>query len=394
MKKKLIIVGTVILAAAVVVALAVFRNGAQGVKYRTEKAAVGSIRAAVTATGKVAAVTTVIVGAQTSGMIKAIYVDYNYPVKKGQILAQIDPATFAAKVEQAKANLNLAKANLEKATATLHDANRTKDRNETLFARNLIARSDLDTARTNVETAQASVSAAQAQVEQARAALRQAEIDLSYTTIRSPVDGMVISRNVDIGQTVAASFQTPTLINIAQDLTKMQVETSVDEADIGRTKAGQPVEFTVDAFPEHVFHGRVSEVRNSPTTVSNVVTYEVIVRVANPELKLKPGMTANVSVITDSKEGVLKVPSAALRFRPPEAGGRKEKEPVAGKGPQVWVLVGGKPQRVAVQTGISDGRFTEITGGSLRAGQEVIVEALDPNRKKDNSAAQPPRFLR
>jgi len=393
MKKKFLIAGVAILIVAAVVTAVLLRNGGKAVKYRTEKAAAGNIRAAVTATGKLNAVTTVIVGAQTSGMIKAIYVDYNYPVKKGQVLAQIDPATFAAKVEQARANLYLARANLEKAAATLQDAKRTRDRNETLFARNLIARSDLDTARTNVETAQASVSAAKAQVEQAQASLKQAEIDLAYTTIRSPVDGMVISRNVDIGQTVAASFQTPTLFNIAQDLTKMQVETSVDEADIGRTKTGQPVEFTVDAFPEHVFPGRVSEVRNSPTTVSNVVTYEVIVRVANPELKLKPGMTANVSIITDSKEGVLRIPSAALRFRPADAGGKKEKEPAAGKGQQVWVLTGGKPQRVPVQIGISDGSFTEIAGGALRAGQEVIVEALDPSRKKDNAAA-PPRFFR
>jgi len=394
MKKKILIAGIVILIVIAAVTLVLLRNGGKTVKYRTEKAAAGNIRAAVTATGKLNAVTTVIVGAQTSGMIKAIYVDYNSQVKKGQMLAQIDPATFAAKVEQARANLYLARANLEKAAATLQDAKRTRDRNETLFARNLIARSDLDTVRTNVETAEASVSAAKAQVEQARASLKQAEIDLSYTTIRSPVDGMVISRNVDIGQTVAASFQTPTLFNIAQDLTKMQVETSVDEADIGRTKRGQPVEFTVDAFPEQVFHGKVAEVRNAPTTVSNVVTYEVIVQVANPELKLKPGMTANVSIITESKEGVLRIPGAALRFRPADSGGKKEKEPTTVREHHVWILRDGKPQRVPVQIGISDGSFTEITGGALRAGQEVIVEAIDPNRKKDNAGAAPPRFLR
>ena len=391
-KKYLIIAGILIL---IIIAAAAFMftwGGNKGIKYKTDKVSTGNIRATVTATGKVNAVTTVIVGAQTSGMIKALYVDFNSPVKKGQVLAQIDPATFAAKVEQAKANLYLSQANLQKAVATLQDAKRTLDRNETLFARNLIARSDLDTARTNMETSQAQVSASKAQVDQARASLRLADTDLAYTTIRSPVDGMVISRTVDIGQTVAASFQTPTLFNIAQDLTKMQIETSVDEADIGRAQVGQPVEFTVDAFPELVFHGKVSEVRNSPTTVQNVVTYTVIVRVHNPEMKLRPGMTANVSIIIDSKQGVLRMPSAALRFRMTETAGKKD-IPVA-KGQQVWILDQEKPKRISVQTGISDGSYAEVVGGTLRPGQEVIVEAMDPSKKRDNPGAATPRFIR
>lgn len=391
MKKKLIIARILLLFTIASVTFVLMRGGNKGVKYRTDKVSTGNIRATVTATGKVNAVTTVIVGAQTSGMIKALYVDFNSPVKKGQILAQIDPATFAAKVEQAKANLYLSQANLQKAEATLQDAKRTRDRNETLFARNLIARSDLDTARTNVETSDAQVSASKAQVDQARASLRLAETDLAYTTIRSPVDGMVISRTVDIGQTVAASFQTPTLFNIAQDLTKMQVETSVDEADIGRAQVGQPVEFTVDAFPELVFQGTVSEVRNSPTTVQNVVTYEVIVRVHNPEMKLRPGMTANVSIIIASKQGVLRIPSAALRFRMPETAGKKDTS--GGKRQQVWILEQGKPVKVPVQAGISDGSYTEVAGGTLRSGQEVIIEAIDPGRKKDNPGATP-HFIR
>jgi len=391
-KKKLIIAGILILIISASVAFVLMQSGNKGIKYRTDKVSTGNIRATVTATGKVNAVTTVIVGAQTSGMIKALYVDFNSPVKKGQILAQIDPATFAAKVEQAKANLYLAQANLQKAEASLQDAKRTRDRNETLFARNLIARSDLDTARTNVETSEAQVSASKAQVDQARASLRLAETDLAYTTIRSPVDGMVISRTVDIGQTVAASFQTPTLFNIAQDLTKMQVETSVDEADIGRAQVGQPVEFTVDAFPELVFHGKVSEVRNSPTTVQNVVTYEVIVRVHNPEMKLRPGMTANVSIIIDSKQGVLRIPSAALRFRMPEAAGKKDAP--GGKRQQVWILEQEKPVKVPVRAGISDGSYTEVVSGTLRPGQDVIIEAMDPSRKKDNPGAATPRFIR
>jgi HlyD family secretion protein len=393
-KKKitLIVAGIMILIIIASAAFVLMRGGNKGIKYRTDKVSTGNIRATVTATGKVNAVTTVIVGAQTSGMIKALYVDFNSPVKKGQILAQIDPATFAAKVEQANANLYLSQANLQKAEATLQDAKRTLVRNETLFTRNLIARSDLDTARTNMETSQAQVSASKAQVDQARASLRLAQTDLAYTTIRSPVDGMVISRTVDIGQTVAASFQTPTLFNIAQDLTKMQVETSVDEADIGRAQVGQPVEFTVDAFPELVFHGKVSEVRNSPTTVQNVVTYEVIVRVHNPEMKLRPGMTANVSMIIDSRQGVLRIPSAALRFRMPETTGKKDIP--AGKGQQVWILEQGIPKKIPVRMGISDGSYTEVVGGTLRPGQEVIIEAMDPNRKKDNPGAATPRFIR
>ena len=393
MKKKiLIIAGILILIIIASAAFVLMRGGNKGIKYRTDKVSTGDIRATVTATGKVNAVTTVIVGAQTSGMIKALYVDFNSPVKRGQILAQIDPATFAAKVEQAKANLYLSQANLQKAEATLQDAKRTLDRNETLFARNLIARSDLDTARTNMETSQAQVSASKAQVDQARASLRLADTDLAYTTIRSPVDGMVISRTVDIGQTVAASFQTPTLFNIAQDLTKMQIETSVDEADIGRAQVGQPVEFTVDAFPSLVFHGKVSEVRNSPTTVQNVVTYTVIVRVHNPEMKLRPGMTANVSIIIDSKQGVLRIPSAALRFRMPETVGKKD---IPGsKGQQVWILEEEKPRKISVQAGISDGNYTEVVGGTLRSGQEVIIEAMDPSRKRDNPGAATPRFIR
>jgi HlyD family secretion protein len=390
--KKLIIAGILLLVIIASVIFVLVRGGNNGIKYRTDKVSTGNIRATVTATGKVNAVTTVIVGAQTSGMIKALYVDFNSPVKKGQILAQIDPATFAAKVSQAKANLYLSQANLQKAEATLQDAKRTRDRNETLFARNLIARSDLDTARTNVETSDAQVSASKAQVDQARASLRLAETDLAYTTIRSPVDGMVISRTVDIGQTVAASFQTPTLFNIAQDLTKMQVETSVDEADIGRVQVGQPVEFTVDAFPELVFHGQVAEVRNSPTTVQNVVTYEVIVRVHNPEMKLRPGMTANVAIIIASKPVVLRIPSAALRFRMPETAGKKDTP--GGKGQQVWILEQEKPRKVPVQAGISDGSYTEVAGGTLRVGQEVIIEALDPDRKKNNPGTAMPRFMR
>jgi HlyD family secretion protein len=239
-------------------------------------------------------------------------------VKKGQVIAEIDPATLQAQVDQAKANVLAAKANVEKAKAIMEDSKRTRDRNRQLFVKNLIARSDLDTAEATADSNSAQVNAAIAQVAQTEAALRFAETNLRYTKIVSPVDGIVVSRSVDVGQTVAASFQTPTLFTIAQDLTKMQIDTNIDEADIGKIKTAQDVEFTVDAYPENTFHGIVDEIRIAPITVSNVVTYDVVIKVDNSDLKLKPGMTANVSIIVASKDGVLKIPNAALRFKPSE----------------------------------------------------------------------------
>lgn len=404
-KRILILAGVVALIAAAAVWLLVHRNNTP--TFKTARAVRGEIMAAVTATGTVNAVTTVLVGTQVSGTIKELYVDYNSPVKKGQVLAQIDPVSFQAQVDQARANLRLAEANVEKAEATARDARRTFERNKELYAANFIARSDLDTAETGASTAAASLSAARAQVQQSRAALTAAETNLHNTRILSPVNGTVISRSIDIGQTVAASFQTPTLFNIAQDLTRMQIDANVDEADIGKIKVGQAVTFTVDAYPEAPFQGDVSEVRNAPITVQNVVTYDVVVKVANPELKLKPGMTANVSIIIDRRTEALKVPNAALRFRPagrdgkgtPSAAvqGKEGKEGKdgrdSGRGQAVWVLEGRKPKRVAVTAGISDGQFTEIVSGDLKEGQDVIVEAAgsgSSNRQQQMS----PRFFR
>ncbi len=315
---KKILIGGVILIVIAVAGFFLFRGKGNEPKFRFDKVARGDIEMAVTATGTVNPVTTVLVGTQVSGTIKNIYVDFNSPVKKGQLIARIDPALFEAQVNQARANLFSAKANLEKAEATLVDAKRTMDRNKELFSKNLVARSDLDTAETNYETAKASVSAAKSQVAQSEAALSSAETNLYYTKIISPVDGIVVSRNVDVGQTVAASFQTPTLFSIAQDLTKMQIDTNVAEADIGKVKVGQDVEFTVDAYSDITFKGKVLQVRNAPITVQNVVTYDVVIQVGNPEFKLKPGMTANVSIIISIKKDVLKIPNAALRFKPAE----------------------------------------------------------------------------
>ncbi len=370
MKKIIIISGIIIV--IVIAGFILFRNRGNEPKFGTDKIIRGDIEMAVSATGTVNPVTTVLVGTQVSGTIKELYVDFNSPVKKGQLIARIDPALFEAQVNQAKANFLSAKANLEKAGATLVDAKRTMDRNKELFSKNLVARSDLDTAETNHETANASVSAAKSQVAQTEAALNLAETNLRYTKIVSPVDGIVISRNVDVGQTVAASFQTPTLFTIAQDLTKMQIDTNVDEADIGKVIVGQDVEFTVDAYPDITFKGKVWQVRNAPITIQNVVTYDVVIIVGNPELKLKPGMTANVSIIISTKKDILKIPNAVLRFKPSEKG------PAApeGKGPGVWILEKDKLKRIPVSPGISDGNYTELVSGDLKGGQEVIVESL------------------
>jgi len=384
--KKILIIGVIV----VVIAIAgyfIFRGKGNEPKFRTEKVTKGDLVMTVTSTGTVNPVTTVLVGTQVSGTIKEIYVDFNSPVKKGQLIARIDPALFEAQVNQARANLFSAKANLEKAEATLVDAKRTMERNKELLSKNLIAQSDFDTAETNYETAKASVSAVKAQVVQTEAALSLAETNLYYTKIVSPVEGIVVSRNVDVGQTVAASFQTPTLFSIAQDLTKMQIDGNVDESDIGNIKVGQDVEFIVDAYPDITFKGKVWQVRNAPITVQNVVTYDVVIQVANPELKLKPGMTANVSIITAIKKDVLKIPNAALRFSLSEKGVQTPEK----KGPGIWILEKEQPMRIPVSTGISDGSYTELVSGEVREGQEVIIESLV--KANTTTPSGPPRMF-
>jgi HlyD family secretion protein len=385
---KKIVIGCLIVIVLGVGCFLLFKQKENGLKFKVEKITRGEIVSSVTATGTVNAVTTVLVGTQVSGTIKTLYVDFNSPVKKGQIIAQIDPATFEAQVGQAQANLFAARANLEKAEATVIDAKRTMQRNKKLVSKNLIAQSDFDTAETSYETAKASVSAAKAQIAQTEAALKFVETNLQYTRIISPVDGVVISRSVDVGQTVAASFQTPTLFTIAQDLTKMQVDTNVDEADIGNVRVGQNVDFTVDAYPEIIFKGSVWQVRNAPIIAQNVVTYDVVIKVENPELKLKPGMTANVSIITSFKKDILKIPNAALRFVPSE----KEIEKNVQKGLGVWIIKNGKPQRIPIMTGISDGTYTELVSGEIKEGQEVIIESLI-NKKEQSAPHGPPRMF-
>ncbi|MDI6743916.1 MAG: efflux RND transporter periplasmic adaptor subunit [Thermodesulfovibrionales bacterium] len=382
MKKILIAVAAVLIVA--VAAFFLYSKKENGLKFRTEKVSKGDIVETVTASGNVNAVTTVLVGTQVSGTIKAIYADFNSPVKNGQLIAQIDPATFEAQVEQSRANLLSAKANLEKAEASFIDAKRTFERNKGLFSKDLIARSELDTSETNYETAKAQINSSKAQVAQAEASLKVAETNLRYTRIISPVDGIVVSRNVDVGQTVAASFQTPTLFTIAQDLTKMQIDTNVAEADIGKVRQGQDVEFGVDAYPGVIFKGKVSQVRNAPINIQNVITYDAVILVGNPQLKLKPGMTANVSIIISLKKDILRIPNAALRFSMPDRDKDKSQK-TQQKGAGVWIIADGKPKRISVSIGVSDGSYTELQSGEIKEGQEVIVESLTKPKQKSGT---------
>jgi HlyD family secretion protein len=409
-------------------------NGQNGSnqKFRLARVERGEVSLVVTATGTINPVINVLVGSQVSGTIKALHADFNSQVREGQVIAQIDPAIFEAQVEQGKAsvlnaqanllnaqaNLENAKANLTKADVAVSDAKRTLDRNRPLLEKKIIAQATMDTSQTSydiavaqrdvakaqVESAKSQIESFKAQVEQAKAALRVAETNLRYTTIRSPVNGTVISRNVDVGQTVAASLQAPTLFTIAKNLAEMQVDSNVSEADVGRIAVGQDATFTVDAFPERIFRGKVSEIRNAPIIVQNVVTYDVVILVSNKDLKLKPGMTANVSVMIAHREGVLKIPNAALRFRPdsakkesgkggpPQKAGERVKpaEGDQGRPGRVWVLSpAGKPTPVSITLGITDGTSSEVMGGNLQEGAEVIVEASSNKKGQSQTGTVP-----
>jgi len=371
-KRSTWIVIVVVLAAGAGLFLA-FRPKDKVPKYKLEKVTRGDIQESVFASGTINAITSVAVGTQVSGRIKEIHVDFNSPVKKGQLIALVDPAVYEAQVLQARANYISAKANVDRAQAQLTDARRGFDRASELFQRDLIAKSDRDSAETNYQSLVAGEGVAQAQMMQAEAALGLAETNLKYTRVISPVDGVVISRAVDVGQTVVASFQSPTLFTIAQDLTQMQIDTNVNEADIGKVAEGQAVEFTVDAYSDLTFQGTVAQVRNAPMTVSNVVTYDVVIKVDNPELKLKPGMTANTTIVTASRKNALRIPNAALRFVPENEENRKSFQ----KGYSVWTLKDKEPSRVPVKIGISDDSFTELVEGELKEGQELIISSLD-----------------
>jgi len=405
-KQRRYLILAIVVVSGILIALLLLRRGkGGGDQYRTEPASQGDITATVSSTGTLSAVTTVQVGSQVSGIISKLYADFNSQVKKGQLLAELDPTTFLQTVEQRQADVT-------KSQVELANVQVTYTRQKRLAAAGLIAQADLDAAK-------AAYDSARAQLAQSQAALQQAKTNLNYTKIYSPIDGQVVARQYDIGQTVAASFQAPTLFTIAQDLTKMQLTADIDQSDIGRIKVGEPVHFTVDAYPDQQFRGTISQVRLNATVNQNVITYPVIIGVANPDLKLRPSMTADVTIQVATAQGVLRVPNAALRFRPetaegaqgtqgagrqrqgqgqgsarsggPPGGGagfgagggagaggvaRRQRQP----GQTVYVLdkgdKKGELRRVRIQTGITDGHYTQVArvlSGELKPGDPVIT---------------------
>ncbi len=439
MNLRRLLVPLVLVAAAAAAAWGYFyaRSAGSTPRYRTAAVERGPLTATVSATGTLNAVITVQVGSQISGQIKSLNADFNSAVKKGQIIARIDPEPFEAKVNQARADVDNAramvlnqeaalekaraevdnaraavatqKANTAKAQVAVVDTRRDLNRKVDLLRQELIAQSDKDTAQSASDSAvaqleanraqeraaesgvrsfeaaarvaAAQLDAARANLKQKQAGLAQAQFDLDRTYIRAPVNGVVVSRNVDVGQTVAASLQAPVLFTIAEDLSRMQVDTNVDEADVGRIKVGQRATFTVDSFPTQTFAGEVNQIRKAPQILQNVVTYDVVIYVQNSEQKLLPGMTANVKIVIESRPSVVKVPNSALRFRPPgaEAEGGGPRGPAAapgGEGPVGRVFVGGpdgQPRPVMLRLGITDGNATEVLSGDLQPGTPVIV---------------------
>ena len=436
----------VLLSGASIFAWSYFRN-AKPLEYQTARVTVGDIASTVAATGNLNAVVTVQVGSQVSGNVKALYADFNTKVSKGQLVALIEPDVFQARVNQARANLDAvrasllnaqaavtkaradvsgAKAGLEnvkaqlvKAQADLRDADVKLQRRLKMLERGLISKEDCDTAQATydanaatVQAVQAQIKAAQdnvssaeaqqevslaqtesvaAQIRQSQASLAQAQLDLDHTQIRAPVEGTVIARHMDVGQTVAASFQAPTIFEIAQDLTKMQVDTNVDEADVSQVQVGQRATFTVDAFPGTTFPASVTQIRQAAINVQNVITYDVVLAVDNSQLRLLPGMTANVRILTNTVKGALRIPNAALRFKPAGAaqGSRKE------RGVQtIYVLEsGGALRPIQVTTGLSDGSLTAVSSNDLHAGDLVVTgSASTPRPVSPTSGSRGPGF--
>ncbi len=392
----------------------------------------GDIALRVAANGTLSAVTTVQVGSQVSGNIAELHADFNSEVKQGQLLARLDPLLFEAQVRQAEAtvrasemtlindaaNVASAKANLEKAQVDVADKQRKLKRQKELYDDSLSSRDDLDTAQavldasvaardaaeSQLQSAEAGCKADQARLEQSRASLQTARVNLDHTMIYSPISGTIISRSVDRGQTVAASMSAPTLFTIGEDLTKMQIVTNIDEADVGRIRTGMPVEFTVDAYPMEEFEGAINQIRLAATTVQNVVTYNAIVSVDNPQQRLKPGMTANVKILIESVSDVLKIPNSALRFKP--AGGTDSRQPQTGsaaaekkgqdpgRSAPVWVLSEEAVLRsVQVQLGLSDGLSTQIVSGPFKEGDKVVtgLESQSGSTATKSAASSAPR---
>jgi HlyD family secretion protein len=380
MKNRLVLILLAISAVTASVA-AYYRSGTSddAPQFLTARVTRGDIAETVEASGTLEAVTTVQVGTQVSGTIKTLHADYNSRVRKGQVVAELEPSLFQTQVDQARATVVRLEADVERARVDVDDTQVKLRRANELWDKQLIARTDLETAEASARQAEAALKAAQAQVAQARASLSQAQVNIGHTIIRAPIDGVVISRDVDVGQTVAASMSAPTLFVIANDLSRMRVSASIDESDIGRVDAGQAVTFKVDAYPNEPFSGTVSQVRLQPVTEQNVVSYVTIIDVPNPDLKLKPGMTANVTVEIARADDVLRVPNAALRFRPSRDGVSR-----------VWTIgADGQPRPMTVRTGLSDGTTTAILEGELAADDEVVTGMPVEARASTQAAGSP-----
>jgi HlyD family secretion protein len=404
--KSWIIGGLLALAVVAAIALAWWSlSPGASVRYATAPVTRGAVTRAVVATGTVNPVLTIIVGSYVSGVIQSLNCDYNTQVKEGQVCAKIDPRPYQTVVDQNQANLAVAQAQLEKDKASLDYAQLNYDRNARLSQTNAVSKDALDIAKSTLDQARAQIGVDEATIEQRQAQLEAAQVSLGYTDIVSPVNGTVVSRNVTVGQTVAASFQTPTLFLIATDLTKMQVDTNVSESDIGDIKEGDKAYFTVDAFPRRTFEGAVTQVRQSPQNIQNVVTYDVVVGVNNTDLALKPGMTAASRIVTEERTDVLRVPSQALRYAPAAtrpAAARGGTSPAAKPATSadanqgaVWVLRDGKPIRVAIVAGLDDDSHAEIVSGDVKPGDRVIIAEQRSSANNASAAANGiprPRF--
>ena len=380
MNKKLVIIIATIL--ALVTVLLAFK--AKQIKYITKPVTQETITEYVEASGSIKPINTIAVGTQVSGTVAGIYVDYNSVVKKGDLLAELDPSLFQSNVDQSTAKLNNAKASLLRATSSLNYKKNNYQRYKNLYEKNYVSKDEVELAYANYQQALAEVASANADVNAAQASLNNNLTNLGYSKITSPVDGTVISRAVDVGQTVAASFNTPTLFEVAKDLTQMQIETSVSEADIGKIKVGQDVKYTLDGYPNNHFEGKVTQVRLASTTTNNVVTYTVIVSVDNSEGFVIPGMTANVSIITNNVENALCVPNQALKFTPQDNTQKYEHQ-------GIWIKDGINLKRVDVKLGAFDDTKTQVLSKELNVGDKVCVGTLGSKSKKTTSM-RPPRM--
>jgi HlyD family secretion protein len=414
MKRRVLVIAILLAGTGLSAAAMYARRGDSAPVVQTDVVSRGSIVGVVSATGTLEAVETVQVGTQVSGTVQMLYADFNSIVRKGQTIARLDPSLIQAEIARARANVAGAEAEVERLRVLLNDAETKLKRAQELSARQLIPASDLDAAETTRRTNEAQIKAAVAQATQARAALSQSEVNLQKTVITSPIDGIVISRAVDVGQTVAASLQAPTLFTIAADLARMQLKASIDESDLGSIKEGQPVSFRVDAYPTDVFNGVVRQVRLNPVIESNVVTYAAIITAPNPELKLKPGMTASLTVETARRDNVLRVPSAAVRFKPTSAilaalgqptgasgqtavrkavgtsGDGSARVASGGSVPQnrmtLWLYDGERLRSTPVSIGASDATFTEVVDGDVKEGDTVAMQVTLPGA---TTAARP-----